>query len=137
MGVQMQLDDRIGRRMKLQDLHVLMAVVHAGSMSKGAALLNTTQSAISRSIAELEHTIGVRLTVASYSNAARPCSMNCARALGALNFSQILQPGKCELGLTIFSPRASFRPLLLCFPAVILALCFISWPHKQKCYIVS
>src|SRR3954471_18200817 len=57
----MQLSDRIGRRMKLHDLHVLMAVVQAGSMSKAAALLHTGQSAISRSIAELEHTIGVRL----------------------------------------------------------------------------
>jgi DNA-binding transcriptional LysR family regulator len=47
--------------MKLHDLHVLMAAVQAGSMSKAAALLNTTQSAVSRSIAELEHTIGVRL----------------------------------------------------------------------------
>jgi DNA-binding transcriptional LysR family regulator len=30
-------------------------------MSKAAALLNTTQSAISRSVADLEQTIGVRL----------------------------------------------------------------------------
>ena len=57
----MQLSDRIGRRIKLHDLHILMAVVQAGSMSKAAALLNTTQPAISRSIAELEHTFGVRL----------------------------------------------------------------------------
>jgi DNA-binding transcriptional LysR family regulator len=57
----MQLSDRIGRRMKLHDLHVLMAVVQAGSMSKAAQVLNTTQPAISRSIADLEHTIGVRL----------------------------------------------------------------------------
>ena len=57
----MQVSDRIGRRIKLHDLHVLMAVVQAGSMNKAAALLNTGQSAISRSIAELEHTIGVRL----------------------------------------------------------------------------
>src|SRR5215470_15091660 len=57
----MQLSDRIGRRMKLHDLHVLMAVVQAGSMSKAAQLLNTTQPAVSRSIADLEHTIGVRL----------------------------------------------------------------------------
>ena len=35
----MQLSDRIGRRMKLHDLHVLMAVVQAGSMSKAAQLL--------------------------------------------------------------------------------------------------
>jgi DNA-binding transcriptional LysR family regulator len=57
----MQLSDRIGRRMKLQHLHVLMTVVQAGSMKKAAALMNTSQPAISRSIAELEHTIGVRL----------------------------------------------------------------------------
>jgi DNA-binding transcriptional LysR family regulator len=57
----MQLSDRVGLRMKLHDLHVLMAVVQAGSMSKAAALLNTTQPAVSRSIAELECTIGVRL----------------------------------------------------------------------------
>jgi DNA-binding transcriptional LysR family regulator len=57
----MQLSDRIGRRMKLHDLHVLMTVVQVGSMNKSAALLNTTQPAISRSIAELEHVFGVRL----------------------------------------------------------------------------
>ena len=47
--------------MKLNDLHVLMAVVEAGSMNKAALLLHTTQPAISRSIGELERTIGVRL----------------------------------------------------------------------------
>ena len=57
----MQLGDRIGRRMKIQDLHVLMTVVQAGSMMKAAALLNTSQPAISRSIADLEDAIGVRL----------------------------------------------------------------------------
>jgi len=57
----MQLSDRIGRRMKLQDLHVLMTVVQAGSMGKAAERLNTSQPAISRSIAELEHAFGVRL----------------------------------------------------------------------------
>lgn len=57
----MQLSDRTGRRMKLQDLHVLITVAHAGSMSRAAQLLSTTQPAISRSIADLEHAIGVRL----------------------------------------------------------------------------
>lgn len=57
----MQLSDRIGRRMKLHDLHVFMSVVQTGSMGKAAALLHTTQSAISRSVAELEHAVGVRL----------------------------------------------------------------------------
>jgi DNA-binding transcriptional LysR family regulator len=61
MGPEMQLSDRIGLRMKLHDLHVLMAVVQAGSMSKASALLHTTQPAISRSVAELERAVGVRL----------------------------------------------------------------------------
>jgi len=57
----MELGDRIGRRLKLQDLHILMAVVRAGSMSKAASLLNTGQPAISRAIRELERTLGVSL----------------------------------------------------------------------------
>jgi DNA-binding transcriptional LysR family regulator len=61
MSAAVQLTDRIGRRMKLQDLHVLMTVVQAGSMGKAAQRLNTSQPAISRSIAELEHALGVRL----------------------------------------------------------------------------
>ena len=60
-GVWMELSDRIGLRLKLHDLHVLMAVGEAGNMSKAAALLNTTQPAISRSIAGLERTLGVQL----------------------------------------------------------------------------
>src|SRR5215204_7600396 len=60
-GVGMELSDRIGLRLKLHNLHVLMAVAEAGNMSKAAALLNTTQPAISRSIAELERNFGVRL----------------------------------------------------------------------------
>jgi DNA-binding transcriptional LysR family regulator len=57
----MQLSDRIGRRLKLQDLHVLMTVVQAGTMGKAAQRLNTTQPNISRAIAGLEHAFGVRL----------------------------------------------------------------------------
>jgi DNA-binding transcriptional LysR family regulator len=57
----MQLVDRIGRRMKLQDLHVLMTVVEAGTMGKAAQRLNTTQPNISRTIVGLEQTLGVRL----------------------------------------------------------------------------
>src|SRR5436190_19245388 len=47
--------------MKQHDLQVLMTYMQASSMSKAATLLNTVQPAISRSIAELEHTIGIRL----------------------------------------------------------------------------
>ena len=57
----MQLSDRIGSRIKLQDLHVLLTVVQAGSMGKAALILNTTQPNVSRSIGDLEHALGVRL----------------------------------------------------------------------------
>src|SRR5260370_20404751 len=57
----MQFGDRIARRMKLHDLRILMAVAQAGSMNKAAVFLHMTQSAASRSIAELERTVGVRL----------------------------------------------------------------------------
>jgi len=57
----MQLSDRIGRRIKLQDVHILMAVAQAGSMGKAARHLNTSQPNISKSIADLEQALGVRL----------------------------------------------------------------------------
>src|SRR6266550_8892841 len=57
----MDITDRIERRLKLHDLRVLITVVQAGSMSKAAERLGTAQRALSRSIAELEHALGVRL----------------------------------------------------------------------------
>jgi DNA-binding transcriptional LysR family regulator len=53
--------DRVERRLKLHDMRVLMAVVEAGSMNKAAERLATSQPAISRSIAALEHTLGVQV----------------------------------------------------------------------------
>jgi DNA-binding transcriptional LysR family regulator len=53
--------DRIGRRVKLRDLHVLLAVTQWGSMAKAARHLATSQPVLSKTIAELEHALGVRL----------------------------------------------------------------------------
>src|SRR5258705_5110744 len=55
------MHDLVERRLKLHDLRVLITVVQAGSMLKAARQLNTSQPAVSRSIAELEHALGVRL----------------------------------------------------------------------------
>lgn len=52
---------RIGRRLSLRDLHVLLAVVEAGSMAKAAAHLCVSQPAVSRAISDLESALGVRL----------------------------------------------------------------------------
>jgi DNA-binding transcriptional LysR family regulator len=54
-------DTRIGRRIRLRDLHVLLTVVQRGSMAKAAQHLSITQPAVSKSIADLEHVLGVRL----------------------------------------------------------------------------
>ena len=48
----MRMSERIGRRVKLQDVHVLIAVVQAGSVGKAARQLNTSQPNISKSIAD-------------------------------------------------------------------------------------
>jgi DNA-binding transcriptional LysR family regulator len=52
---------RIERRISLHDLRVLVAVVQAGSMGRAARQLATSQPAVSRSISDLEHALGVRL----------------------------------------------------------------------------
>jgi DNA-binding transcriptional LysR family regulator len=57
----MRWNDRIGRRIKLSDLHVLMSVAQAGSMAKAANELAISHPAVSRSISEIEHALGVRL----------------------------------------------------------------------------
>ena len=58
---QQKWESRIGRRLKLRDLHVLSVVVQWGGMAKAAAQLAMSQPAVSESIASLEATLGVRL----------------------------------------------------------------------------
>jgi DNA-binding transcriptional LysR family regulator len=57
----MRWNDRIRRRIKLSDLHILLAVAQGGSMAKAASDLSISQPVVSRAINELEHTLGVRL----------------------------------------------------------------------------
>jgi len=54
-------ESRIGRRLKLRDLHVLFAVMHWGSMAKAAKHLAMSQPAVSKVIADLEDVLRVRL----------------------------------------------------------------------------
>jgi DNA-binding transcriptional LysR family regulator len=61
MAKEIDWESRIGRRLRLRDLHVFFTTVHRGSMAKAAQTLGVTQPAVSKVIAELEHTLGVRL----------------------------------------------------------------------------
>ena len=57
----MDWSDRVGHRIQLRDLHVLMAIADTGSMAKAAAKLGISHPAISKTISEIEGTLGVRL----------------------------------------------------------------------------
>jgi DNA-binding transcriptional LysR family regulator len=54
-------DSRIGRRIRLRDLHILFTAIQHGSMAKAGVHLNMSQSAVSQAIAAIEYTLGVRL----------------------------------------------------------------------------
>jgi DNA-binding transcriptional LysR family regulator len=53
--------DRIGRQLKLRDLHILLAVVQCGTMSKAAGQLSVSNPVVSKAVSDLEHALGVRL----------------------------------------------------------------------------
>ena len=53
--------DRIGRRIRLRDLHVLLAVAESGSMSKASAQLAVSHPVVSKTILQLEQSLGVQL----------------------------------------------------------------------------
>lgn len=57
----MRWTDRIGRRLKLRDLHIVLAVAEAGSMSRAADRLAISHPVVSKTIGDLEHALGVRL----------------------------------------------------------------------------
>ena len=53
--------ERVLRRLKLSDLRLLKTVVERGGMAKAARQLNMSQPAVSKTIASMEHALGVRL----------------------------------------------------------------------------
>ena len=57
----MQWTDRIGRRLKLRDLHILMAVAETCSISKAARLLLVSHPVVSKAISDMEQALNVRL----------------------------------------------------------------------------
>jgi DNA-binding transcriptional LysR family regulator len=61
MSVATQWNDRVRRRLKLRDVDILLSVIQTGSMGKAATALNMSQPAVSKAIAYLEQTLGVRL----------------------------------------------------------------------------
>src|SRR5690349_22241085 len=60
-GLTMDKLERMERHLKLRDVRVFLSVLQAGSMHRAAERLGTSQPVVSRSIADLEHALGVRL----------------------------------------------------------------------------
>ncbi len=56
-----QIDARIRRRLKLRDLDTVLTVAQCGSMAKAANQLALSQPAVSKTISDLEFTLGVPL----------------------------------------------------------------------------
>lgn len=54
-------DDHIGRRLRLRDLRIFFLVVQSRSISKAAQQLRVSHPAVSQVIADLEHSLGVKL----------------------------------------------------------------------------
>src|ERR1700745_2579960 len=57
----MKWTDRIGRRVKLRDLHIPLGVAEARSMTRAAEELAVSYPVVSKTMSELEHTLGVKL----------------------------------------------------------------------------
>lgn len=80
----MDWSDRIGRRIKLRDLHVVLAVAESGSMAKASQKLAISHPVVSKTISDLEQTLGVKLfdrtsqgvEVTSYGAALLKCGVN-------------------------------------------------------------
>ena len=144
----MKLGERIGSRIKLRDLHVLMTVVQAGSMGNAAQRLGTSQPAISRSIAGLEHACGVRLLERT-ARGVEPTEYGRALLDGAGSaFDELRQAvrkmefladptsGEVRVGSTVFT-AASFVSALIDrlsrrFPNVRVHLMTASWEELHR-----
>jgi DNA-binding transcriptional LysR family regulator len=113
----MDAPNRIERRLKLRDLTVMAAVARLGSMGRAAAALNTSQPAISRSIAELEQALGVRLLerdrrgvrVTEYGLALLKCHTAVFDALreGIKNIESLADPTIGEVRIGSISPMTA------------------------------
>ena len=100
-------DIRMGRRVTLRDLQVLLAVAQFGSMAKAASHLSITQPAISQAVANLERAFSARLidrgprgaVLTSYGEAIQQRGLEVfdALQLGARDIKYLSNPGSGDV----------------------------------------
>ena len=111
-------DDRVGRRIRLKDLHTLQMVSELGSMAKASARLALSQPAISKSIADMEHILGaplldrsargVKLTECGRLLVARGRIIFDELRLGVEEIEQRSDPTSGEVRIGLTEPSAGF-----------------------------
>lgn len=114
----MQWEDRIGRRLKLRDLHTLQIVSEMGSMARASRQLGLSKPAISKAIAELEQALGTRLlersSVGVELTAAGRMLVDRARLIfdevrqGVKDIEYLSDPARGEVRIGITEPNTSF-----------------------------
>ena len=137
---------RIERRLKLHDLKVVATVARLGSMGKAARRLNTSQPNVSKSIADLEHALGVRLLdrhqqgvqPTEYGRALLDCGMTVFDKLrqGVKTIEFLADPATGNVRIGSITPLApvSSRPLSIACRAATRALYSISgWRRRMRC----
>ena len=93
--------DRRVNRLKLHELEVLLEVAHAGSMAKAAAQLALSEPAVSRSISDMENTLGVSLFDRS-SKGVEPTRYGRALIKGGRDRCRRYRPDVPEISVSIF-----------------------------------
>ena len=126
-------ESRIGRRLKLRDLHILSTVVTCGSMAKAARKLGMSQPAVSESVATLEDVLRVRLLDRSPKGVEATIYAHALLARGHVVFDELKQgirdieflddPGAGEV--RIGSPESLMAGFV---PAIIER---VSWQHPR------
>jgi DNA-binding transcriptional LysR family regulator len=131
--MRIQWAERVGRRIKLRDMHILLAVAQSGSMGKAALDLGVSQPAIWKSLADLEGAVGVRLLERSrqgvepttHGRALLKCSIavfdELQRGVKELEFLSDPTAGELRIGCT--------EPLAAGFVASIIDLLSKSYPN--------
>jgi DNA-binding transcriptional LysR family regulator len=137
-------DKRLGRHLKLRNLNVLLTVARCGRMGKAAAELALSQPAISKTIADMEFTLGVRLLDRSPQGVEPTIYARALLDRGLIAFDELRQAvkhieyladptaGKLRIGCAVAIGMGFGALLARSFPAGIPALSLISWPPNRR-----
>jgi DNA-binding transcriptional LysR family regulator len=118
---------RAGSRIKLRDLRVLIAIADSGSMAKAATKLGISHPAISKTISDIEATLGVRLLdrgsqgteLTAHGEVLRRCGINIfdemQQGLRSLDHLSDPNSGEVRLGCTDIILNSLVPPIVRSF----------------------